>query len=156
MCCVGEGFFYLRLEYRIADCDSQCTTPEPVEDSPGFVENALLYPGFTGGLNKGLMMALEAGWTRAVAALLDGGASPQASSVDTSAVRQVVLRPTAQRLLGYCGIVIAAYDSCDYVWPTSVLGRRKVGQRSGWLVANNMWNVCGHCWTGVPESTGLA
>ncbi len=86
----------------------------PVEDSLGFVENAVLCPGSSAGLNEGLMMAVAAGWTRAVTALLDGGASPQASSVGASSM--LVLRPTAQRLLGFCSsvcILMAAYDRWD-------------------------------------------
>jgi hypothetical protein len=59
------------------------------------------------------MMAVGTGWTRAITALLDGGASPQASSVGASAV---LVRRTSQRLLGfYSGVCIlmAAYDSWD-------------------------------------------
>ncbi len=86
-----------RLVCGIPCCDSQGAYPVPVEDSPGFVENALLCPGSPAGLNEGLMKAVEAGWTRAVTALLDGGASPQASLVGASAV------PASQRLLASAG-----------------------------------------------------
>jgi hypothetical protein len=105
-----------RLVCCLLVVNSQGTSPVPLWDGQGFVENALLCPGSSVALNEGLMKAVNLGWTRAVTALLDGGASPQASSVGLSAV--LALRRTPQRLLGFCGgecvcILMAAYDSWD-------------------------------------------